>query len=175
MLSRPFQTRPNPSPARWRRFFWPGVIAALVWLGLNGDDLESWLIGAPAVMAAAALGGALRADRRPRLRWRGLLPFAAFFLRESVRGGWDVAWRVFRPNLPVAPGFIRFATELPEGPARYLFSNVVSLLPGTVTSGFDGDRIIVHALDVDSGVETALRTLEQRVAKLFVVGKEAGA
>ena len=175
MRSRPFQTRPDTSPAGWPRLLWPGAIAALLWLGLNGDDLESWLIGAPAVAAAAALGGVLRADRRLRVRWRGLLPFAAFFLRESLRGGWDVAWRVFHPRLPVAPGFVRFATELPEGPARYFFSNVVSLLPGTVASGFDDDHIIVHALDLNSGVETALRSVEQQVAKLLVAEKEAGA
>ena len=175
MLSRPFRTQPDSWPPRWWRLLWPGAIAALVWLGLNRNDLGSWLIGAPAVVAAAALGGVLQADRRPRLRWRGLLPFAAFFLRESLRGGWDVAWRVFHPRLPVAPGFIRFATALPDGPVRYLFVNVVSLLPGTVASGFDGDEVIVHALDVNSGVETALRGVERRVAKLFVAEKESWA
>lgn len=175
MLSRPFRTQPDSSPPRWRRYLWPGAIAALIWLGLNGDDLGSWVIGAPVVVAAAALGGVLRADRRPRLRWRGLLPFAAFFVRESLRGGWDVAWRVLHPRLRVAPGFIRFATALPDGPVRYFFVNVVSLLPGTVASGFDRDEIIVHALDVNAGVETTLRDLERRVAKLFVAEQEAGA
>jgi multicomponent Na+:H+ antiporter subunit E len=141
---------------------------------LNGNDLASWLIGAPTVIAAAGLGSLVRADPRPPLRWRGLLPFAGFFLQESVRGGWDVAWRVFHPRLPVAPGFIRFATVLPEGPARYLFANAVSLLPGTVAAGFEGDRVIVHAIDVNSGVEASLRAVERRVASLFAEEKETG-
>ena len=174
MCPRPIQTRREPSPAHWRRFLLPGAVTAAVWLGLNGGDAESWLIGGPAVVAAAALGGLLGANRRPRLRWLGLLPFAVFFLRESIRGGWDVSRRVLHPNLSVDPGFIRFASALPEGPPRYLFANVVSLLPGTVTSGFDGDQIIVHALDVNSGVEPALRALERQVARLFVTEKEAG-
>jgi multicomponent Na+:H+ antiporter subunit E len=171
-------TPKHPEPLRdtvlphFGRFIRPGAIAALVWFGLNGDDLASWMIGAPVVVAAALLGGVLSTDRKPRLRWRGFLSFTAFFLRESIRGGWDVAWRVFHPRLPVVPGFIRFATALPEGPMRYLFINVVSLLPGTVASGFDGDRIIVHALDVDSDVEITLRTVEQRVAQLFVAEEE---
>jgi multicomponent Na+:H+ antiporter subunit E len=135
---------------------------------LNGNDLGSWLIGAPTVVAAAGLSALLRADPKPRLRWRGLLPFAGFLLRESIRGGWDVAWRVIHPRLPVAPGFIRFATVLPEGPARHLFANVVSLLPGTVAAGFEGDRVIVHAIDVNSGAEPALRAVERRVARLFL-------
>jgi multicomponent Na+:H+ antiporter subunit E len=173
MLSRPSETGSNSSAGPWRRFLWQSAIASLVWLGLNGDDWESWLIGAPAVVAAAALGGVLREDRSRRVRWRALLAFVAFFLRESVRGGWDVAWRVFHPRLPVDPGFMRFATTLPEGSARYLFANVVSLLPGTVASGFDGDHVIVHALDLNAGVEASLRGVEERVANLFVAEQEA--
>ena len=174
MPDRASQTRRNAPASRWPRFLWAGAIAALVWLGLNGNDFGSWLIGAPTVVAAAGLGALLWADPGPRLRWRGLLPFAGFFLRESVRGGWDVAWRVFHPRLPVAPGFIRFDTALPEGPARLLFANVVSLLPGTVAAGFEGDRVIVHAIDVSSGVETSLRAVERRVASLFAEEKETG-
>jgi multicomponent Na+:H+ antiporter subunit E len=174
MSSRPTQTGATASPMGWARFLRPGALAAAVWLGLNGGDLASWLIGGPAVVAAAVLGGMLGAGRRPRLRWRGLLPFAAFFVRESVRGGWDVAWRVLHPRLPVEPGFIHFPSVLPEGSVRYLFANVISLLPGTVASGLDGDQIIVHALDVTSGVEPALRALEQRVARLFEMEEEPG-
>jgi multicomponent Na+:H+ antiporter subunit E len=74
----------------------------------------------------------------------------------------------------VEPGFTHFASAIPAGPVRYFFANVISLLPGTVASGFDGDRIIVHALDVNSGVEPALRALEQQVARLFEVEEEAG-
>jgi multicomponent Na+:H+ antiporter subunit E len=174
MLDRASQKRRNAPRSRWPRFVWTGAIAALAWLGLNGNDLGSWLIGAPTALAAAGLGALLRADPRPRLRWRGLPPFAVFFLRESLRGGWDVAWRVFHPRLPVAPGFIHFATVLPEGPARHLFANVVSLLPGTVAAGFDGTGVIVHAIDVNSGVETSLRAVERRVARLFVEHEGAG-
>jgi len=174
MLETASRTRRNSPASRRPRFAWAAAIAALVWLGLNGNDLGSWLIGAPTVLAAAGLGALLWADSRPRLRWRGFLPFAGFFLRESLRGGWDVAWRVFHPHLPVAPGFIHFATVLPEGPARLLFANVVSLLPGTVTSGFEGDQVIVHAIDVNSGVEASLRAVEQRVAALFAADNETG-
>jgi multicomponent Na+:H+ antiporter subunit E len=168
MLKRASQTRRHTPASRWPRFVWTGAIAALVWLGLNGNDLGSWLIGAPTVMAAAGLSALLWEAPGPPLRWRELPTFAGFFLRESIRGGWDVAWRVFHPSLPVAPGFIRFPTVLPEGPVRYLFANVVSLLPGTVAVGFERDRVVVHAIDVNSGVETSLRAVERRVARLFV-------
>ena len=50
---------------------------------------------------------------------------------------------------------------------RSLFINAVSLLPGTVAAGLEGDRIMVHALDVNARVEPALQRLEHRVARLF--------
>jgi multisubunit Na+/H+ antiporter MnhE subunit len=51
---------------------------------------------------------------------------------------------------------------------------VVSLLPGTVAVGFESDRVIVHAIDVNSGVETSLRVVEQRVARLFLEEDASG-
>ena len=85
-----------------------------------------------------------------------------------------MAWRVLHPRLPVNPGFIRFDSALPAGPVRCFYVNVVSLLPGTVACGFEGDQIVIHALDRSTGVEPALRTLEQRIAGLLVWEKEGG-
>ena len=47
----------------------------------------------------------------------------------------------------------------------------MSLIPGTVAAGFEGDQLVVHALDVNSGVESDVSDLEDRVAKLFVLGE----
>jgi multicomponent Na+:H+ antiporter subunit E len=148
------------------------LLLALAWLGLNGGDHRSWLIGVPAVLAAAALGATLPARHPLRLRWRGLPRFALFFLHQSLRGAWDVARRVLHPRLPVKPGFLRFTTRLPPGPARHLFLNVVSLLPGTLSAGQEADQVTIHALDLHGGVEDELRDLEKRVGGLFVEVKE---
>jgi multicomponent Na+:H+ antiporter subunit E len=154
--------------ARWPQFFRRSLLLALIWFGLNGKDLNSWLIGAPAVLVAAALSMNLRGGQSFRLRLRGLLPFAAFFLGESLRGGWDVARRVYHRRLPLDPGFIRFQSTLPPGPARHLFVNAVSLLPGTLSAGIDENHINIHAIDKGGGVEESLRDLEQRVSRLFI-------
>ena len=111
----------------------------------------------------------------PGFRWRGAAPFLFFFVRESIRGGWDVARRVLDPRLPLAPGFVRFTTSLPRGPALHLFVTAVTLLPGTVTAGIDGDRIIVHTIDSTRGPESGLRDLERRVSELFVQERKAEA
>jgi multicomponent Na+:H+ antiporter subunit E len=100
-------------------------------------------------------------------RWAALPGFFLFFLRSSMAGGLDVARRVLDPRLPVSPGFVVYRTKLPHGPGRVLFVNVISLLPGTVSAGLEGERLTVHALDAESAVDTALRDLEERVGQLF--------
>jgi multicomponent Na+:H+ antiporter subunit E len=158
----------EPAQAFRRRFARAALLLGLVWLGLNGTDLASWLIGVPALLSAAALATRFPPGRPLGLRWSGLLPFGLFFFRKSVLGGWDVALRVLGYRLRVAPGFVEFETALPPGPARHLFLNVISLLPGTVTADVQGDRIVIHALDVSVDSQAGLRELELRVAGLFV-------
>ena len=142
--------------------------AALWWL-LNGGDARSWVVGGPVVLAAAALSARLRPERSWHWRLAGVLPMAWFFLRESVRGGFDVARRALRPSLPLNPGTLQFHTRLPAGSPRLCFAGLVSLLPGTLVMGFEGNLLQVHALDCGPAAETELRALEHRVAALFVV------
>lgn len=148
--------------------------AALWWL-LNGGDARSWVVGGPVALAAAVLSARLQPERLWRWRLAGVLPMAWFFLRESVRGGFDVARRALRPGLPLKPGVLCFRTRLPGGSARLLFAALISLLPGTLVIGLEDDALQVHALDCGPGAETELRALEQRVAALFGVELRADA
>lgn len=141
------------------------LFAALWWL-LNGADARSWVVGGPVVLAAAAVSARLRPEQRWRWRLPGVLPMAWLFLRESVRGGFDVAQRALRPSLPLRPGVLIFRTRLPPGSARLLFLGLISLLPGTLVMGLEDDALQIHALDAGPGTETELRVLEQRVAAL---------
>jgi len=148
------------------------MFAALWWL-LNGADARSWIVGGPVVLAAAAMSFFLRPERTWRWRLAGVLPMAWSFLRESVRGAFDVARRAMRPNLPLNPGVLRISTRLPAGSARLLFAGLISLRPGTLVLGFEEAALQIHALDAGTAVEAELRALEQRVAKLFGIALRA--
>lgn len=141
------------------------LFAALWWL-LNGGDARSWVVGGPVVLAATALSLWLRPQRTWRWQLAGVLPMAWYFLRESVRGGFDVARRALRPSLPLRPAVLLFRTRLPPGSARLLFAGLISLLPGTLVMGLEDDALQIHALDAGPGTEAELRALEQRVAAL---------
>lgn len=154
-----------PSPGR--RLLTRAILMSLIWLGFTGADWNSWLVGGPTVVAAAWIS--LRLWPGASWRWspRGALAFAAYFLRESCRGGWDVARRALSPGLNFTPGIIRHPLRLPAGPARLFFCTVISLLPGTAVVAIQSESIQVHVLDQGPRVHAELRALERRVAALF--------
>lgn len=158
------------SPGRTRLGLTAAVLSSIVWLGLNGADLESWIVGVPSIVVAAVIASRFPPARSFKLRWAGLLPFVQFFFHQSILGGWDVARRVLVGRLDIAPGMVTFKTSLPPGPARHLLLNSISLLPGTLSAGIAGNRIEVHAIDITAKPELDLQRLEQRIAGLVRSG-----
>lgn len=171
-----------------------------IWVLLTKGEAASWLIGLPAVIAAAWIGSKLSGGQRGRDRLRvphaaqgggtsfnqGLAPgaraktrargmvlssipgFVWYFVANSLRGGFDVAQRVFRPRLAIAPGFLIYRTRLRHPTAQVFFLNLISLLPGTLSADFaEPDRITIHALDTNGDNHRELARLEDQVARLF--------
>jgi multicomponent Na+:H+ antiporter subunit E len=145
---------------------------AVAWWALVEGRPASWGVGGPVVALAAALAAALRGPARHRVRWGPALRFGGWFLAQSIQGGLDVARRALSPSLPLDAGLVELRTTLPEGAPRVLLADATSLLPGTSTVDLDGDRVLLHGLDVGPGLERDFRALEARVAELF--GLERG-
>ncbi len=152
---------------RLKRCFVRALWMALLWLGLNGLDRNSWIVGGPAVLAAALISVKLLPAVSWRWSLRGALVFAAYFLRESLRGGWDVARRAISPRLALSPAIVCHAFRLPSGPSRLFFCSAISLLPGTAVVAIAESHVCVHVLDDSTSVEEELWELERRVGALF--------
>lgn len=167
MTTPPEPSRTPPPPAVAWRFLARLALLALIWLGLNGPDWSSWIVGGPVVFAAAWIS----VNLLPAIPWQwsvsGALAFAGFFLRESVRGGCDVARRAISPGLALSPAIVCHPLHLPPGPSRLFFCSAISLLPGTAVVAIADSNICVHVLDNSSSVEEELRELERRVGALF--------
>jgi multicomponent Na+:H+ antiporter subunit E len=146
-----------------------GVLLALLWTALTGGEPASWAIGAPAVAAGAAIAFLLPPAASWRLSPTGALVFVGWFAAQSLRGAVDVARRALDPRLPLRPGFRSFETGLPPGPARIVMINTITLLPGTLTAGIRGDRLIVHMLDTRADLARELAAVEARVRALFAL------
>ncbi|MCG3174966.1 MAG: hypothetical protein GMKNLPBB_03271 [Myxococcota bacterium] len=148
-----------------------GALLALLWFVLTGGAVSSWIVGVPTIAAALVLARQIERLTSPlRLDPAGVLGFVTYFLRESVRGGIDVAGRVSARRLRVAPGLVRYRWRLPaDGPARALFALSASLLPGTLVAAVGEHEVLIHALDAKGPVPAELAELEQRVAGLFAL------
>ncbi len=142
------------------------AFAALWWLLSNGDP-DSWIIGVPAVIAAAWSAQRLGVGHASAVSMPGLLRFIPFFVWESVRGGLDVALRTLSPRMRIEPGFVTYNTILSNQSARALFASCVNLLPGTLSAEIIDARLDVHLLDVTSDYNRELRRLESVVARVF--------
>lgn len=147
------------------------ALLALLWFVLTGGAASSWIVGVPAIAAALLLARRVEGATSPwRLDPAGGLRFAAYFVRESVRGGIDVAGRVSARRPRVAPGLVRYRWRLPAGsPARTLFVLCMSLLPGTLVAAAGEHELLIHALDATAPVAAELAALEQRVAGVFAL------
>lgn len=144
------------------------ALAILWWVLVEGRHDALWM-AVPVVLAGAYVSVLLRADRA-RLRAGALLRFTVFFLRESLRGGVDVALRAVRPQPRLRPALVAIRLRLPPGPARVLLADLMSLLPGTLSAALEDDRLIMHVLDERMPLEPSLRTAEAHVAGVFGIG-----
>ncbi|MCS6835368.1 MAG: Na+/H+ antiporter subunit E [Anaerolineae bacterium] len=146
---------------------------ALLWWTLNDGDNSAWVLGLAAVIVATALSIAVLPSSGWRLNLTGALRFAAYFLRQALLSSVDVAARVFRPEIPLHPGLVRYPLRLDIPSARVLMANTASLLPGTLSVSLDEAELVVHALDTNAPVLSDLHHLERLIADMYNLKLEA--
>lgn len=141
------------------------VVLLSMWLVFDG--LQDWPVGMLVAAIGAGLAGWLgQVSNFSWSLWR-LPGFVAFFVLESLRGGFDVAWRSLHPRLPVRPEFFEHEIALPQGQPSTLLISVISLLPGTLSAELRRDEhlLVIHALN--PGGAGSVHRLERRIARLY--------
>ncbi|MFO7921452.1 MAG: Na+/H+ antiporter subunit E [Nioella sp.] len=143
------------------RTFWLGT----VWLVLTGAEVKGLAVGVFAVPAATWLSLRLMPAQRPMHVWRLALHLPAF-VGGSLMGGLDVARRALAAHRPLKPGWVEVPARLSDG-ARVMLGAELSLMPGTLAAGMRGDRLLVHLLDTEAGVERAIPREEAAIAAMI--------
>jgi multicomponent Na+:H+ antiporter subunit E len=126
-----------------------------------------WSFGVPLAALAAAVSLWLTPPARHVPRLRRLPAFAAYFLLQSLRAGWDVARRTLHPRLPLRPGLLRLPARLPDGAPTWWLMITLSLLPGTLSVRLDGRTLEVHCLDAGSDAAADVHAAQIQLAALF--------
>ena len=151
---------------RWRLLPHPllTVLLALAWLLLNNSlSLGQLLLGLflgwgiPLLCQNFLL-------RTPRLRRPGLLlRFMLLVLYDIVVANLHVARLVLGRPEALRPAFIEVPMDLEDEFLLTLLACIVSLTPGTVSSGLSGDHrtLLLHSLDVDDP-ETVIQQVKHR-------------
>ena len=146
--------------------FWVSLTATLALYELVLGAVCSAFV---AVITVSLLGRALN----PRITPAVLLRMPFFMLRlivEIIKANYDVAKIILNPKLPIDPVIVEYRTYLPDDLPRTVFSDSITLTPGTVTIELEEDLLKVHCLCPYH--EEGLAFLESLVAWLFGVKKD---
>lgn len=149
------------------------ALGALLWWALT-DAAQAWYVGVPVIVLATCLALRLHPPRTATIVWWRLPVFIGFFLKQSLKAGFDVAWRTLRITPAVNPGTVRYLSCLPDGSARYFLGAVIGLFPGTLCTDFEGDYLLIHTLDTNVDVTPVCSAVEQHIARLFGIRTQSG-
>jgi multicomponent Na+:H+ antiporter subunit E len=98
----------------------------------------------------------------------GVARFFPYFLLTALRGGWDVARRVFFRTIPIDPDFITIPHDEDQR-KTLLLAWIISLLPGTASCVIREETIVVHVLDKKLPVTEEILELQKRINEMFAV------
>lgn len=143
------------------------ILATLVWYLLAGSSANSWFVGVPAIIASLLVLQRLPALPNFNIRGSQVIPFSLYFVQQSILGGFDVARRAFHPKCPLNPTLIDYKIQISNRLARVFLTNVISLLPGTLSACLKEKHIVVHVLDDNVPNQENISELERRVGALF--------
>jgi multicomponent Na+:H+ antiporter subunit E len=165
-VTEPRQQSPSLA-ASWRPIVGRLVLFTGIWWLLTGGGTKTWGLGAVVVIAALIVSLRLLPAGPNHISLLSLFAFSIFFIVRSVIAGTQVARFALRPRLDMRPVMLHIPLRLKHEPERVFLASTLSLLPGTLTAGLEGQMLRLHVLDERMPAEEEVREVERRVARLF--------
>jgi multicomponent Na+:H+ antiporter subunit E len=139
------------------------------WLALSGH-YTAVLVAAGAgctllcVLAARRLG-VIDAEGHPFELFGRALTYFPWLMAEIAKSGWGVTKIILDPRLPISPTMtvVRATQSTAAGVATY--ANSITLTPGTITVGVNGNDLTVHALVRDGALDLEAGGMDRRVSR----------
>lgn len=146
------------------------LLLFVLWFVLSGHAEPYMLaLGLASVGIAVALASRMRLLDDEGLPF-SLLPrlgrYLAWLLRMIVASNVAVARIILRPVLVISPTRISVPSGARSDLGRVCYANSITLTPGTVTLGIDGDTLHVHALTEAAARDLAGGEMDRRVVQL---------
>ena len=139
------------------------------WLALSGH-YTPMLVAAGGVSAVLCVLAMIRvrvadAEGEPlELLW-GAVTYFPWLMREIAKSAWAVTKIILHPSMPISPTMtvVRASQKTTAGVATY--ANSITLTPGTITVGVNGNELIVHALVVEGALDLESGGMDRRVSQ----------
>lgn len=97
--------------------------------------------------------------------------FAGFYIISVIKANIYLAWDVLTPKMHMNPGIITIKLEMESKSALLLFSNLVSMTPGTLVIDLDPERneADVHVLYLrdENKIRDEIYAIQCRIKRIF--------
>lgn len=131
-----------------------------LWLILSGH-YTPLILGFGVLSSGLVTYLAWRMDREDRfvfpLIYTLRLPlYWVWLIGEILRSNMNVVRIILNPKLPISPIMVPFRATMNSDLGRMIYANSITLTPGTITTGTEGNILRIHALtwqDVDGREE----------------------
>ncbi|MGC9471201.1 MAG: Na+/H+ antiporter subunit E [Bacteroidales bacterium] len=104
------------------------------------------------------------------LRLYYILEFALYYLVNLLQANLLIAWDIISPTLHTRPGFVKVDLRLRTDTGLLLFSNLVSMTPGTLVTDVSGDKksATVHVLYMQKKEQILeqIDDIQKRIARI---------
>jgi multicomponent Na+:H+ antiporter subunit E len=139
------------------------------WLALSGH-LTPMLVVAGVVCTILCVLAAIRmrvadTEGHPIEVFRGVIFYYPWLIREIAKSAWAVTKIIVNPKLPISPTMtvVRASQRTAAGVATY--ANSITLTPGTITVGVNGNDLTVHALVREGAIDLEGGEMDRRVSR----------
>jgi multicomponent Na+:H+ antiporter subunit E len=75
-----------------------------------------------------------------------VLLYLPWLLKEILVANVEVAMVILHPKLPISPRMVVFHGSQQTDLGRAIYANSITLTPGTITTGIEGQEFQIHAL-----------------------------
>ena len=145
------------------------VCLFLFWLALSGHySFFLVTVGAVTAIGCALLASYVRAadeEGHPIHLAPAALTYLPWLAVEIAKSAWSVTKVVLDPRLPISPTMTTVRARQRSTIGVAVYANSITLTPGTITVGVDGDELLVHALVEDGAIDLEGGGMDSRVSR----------
>lgn len=145
------------------------VLLFLFWLALSGQYNSFFMgIGVCVTLLCLVLAnrmGTVDSEGVPVQLTLGAITYIPWLLWEIVKAAWAVTRIIIDPRLPISPTMTRVRANQATPTGINVYANSITLTPGTITTGVEGDTLTVHAIAAEGADDLEKGGMDARVAR----------